>query len=340
MRTPTGEVATGETQRDHVIERVRFRDQRWFRLGAAILATLGTGYVLLHKVSLNQILHRWNGIPAMTYVVLLGLMVVFVWLRGVRFHSVLQSWANGGRLFMPAAAYTLASQILPGGAGELSLPLLLRPLGFSAGQSFAVLVVTRFLDLAVSLVLGGMVWFLVAASTARPPLVVLAVPTLIVCVGGAVLFAPVQHWLMARLEARGAKNPSKTLMALRDALTTLSNLRGFRLVQLLILTVAIKMLAVTFYVILAGALQTGLTFLQVSLATQLSTLLFAVPVQGIAGIGTVDAWWALALRVAGASTTSAISYAVIFHFTYLLTTVVIGLGPLVKRFWSLPRGVT
>ena len=306
--------------------------RRMARFAVPLVVTIGLAVFLLHRISVRQIVRLVSTIPLSALVLLLALTALFVGLRGVRFRSVIPTRAGAYDFFAPAAAYTLAAQIVPGGAGELTLPVLLSPLGVSAGQSVGILIVCRFLDLVLSLVIGVSLWFLVASSGSHIPLTGLGASVIVVGLA-LLLFVPaVQQPLVRRIQGWASRRPSKILVMTSEALTTVGEFSGRSMFRVVGLTLALKVLATCFYFFLALILQTRLSFLQVALATQLSTLFMAVPIQGLAGLGTVDAWWALSLKLVGVPTTAAIYYAVIFHFSYLFATAALGTWPLIKRF--------
>jgi hypothetical protein len=53
-----------------------------------------------------------------------------------------------------------------------------------------------------------------------------------------------------------------------------------------------------------------------------------VPVQGIAGIGTQPAWWALALNAAGYRSPDVIAFGIVLHGTFYVFIGAIGLSAL------------
>ena len=129
--------------------------KRAVRFGIPLVVTVVLGYLLLRRISLAEMVKLASGISPVAGVVLILLTALFVGLRGLRFRAVISTQLAPNGFIGPAAAYTLSAQLLPGGAGELTLPVLLSPLGISAGQSMAMLVVCRLLDLVLSLTLGA-----------------------------------------------------------------------------------------------------------------------------------------------------------------------------------------
>ena len=96
---------------------------------------------------------------------------------------------------------------------------------------------------------------------------------------------------------------------------------GSRPVQLILATLVARAATAVQYMALFAAIHQGLTFVQVWFALSIRTLLLAVPVQGIGGLGTSQIWWTAALRLLGRPFSVALPASLAVHLLDLSVSV-------------------
>ncbi|MCY0884721.1 MAG: lysylphosphatidylglycerol synthase domain-containing protein [Firmicutes bacterium] len=292
----------------------RTAGRRW---ATAAVAVLGVGFLalFLHRLSWAQVSRAWAHLPLPVLLLAVLLQGAFLGLRAARFQAMARSRRGAGSWFAPVAAYSMTCTVFPGGSGELLLPVYLRPLGISAGTGIGLALGSRLLDVGWSavLALGVAAWFL--PDGARLPVVegVLAAAGLLLAAAG--LWATRARWqpgLAAHLHARPqlARFLSQAAAVFRG--WGPAQLAGFSL-----LTLGMKASAAAFYYVLARGLGVPVGFTAVAAAMVLYSLFMVVPVQGVAGVGTSDAWWVLALSLVGVHLPSALLLALTFHLLNL-----------------------
>jgi hypothetical protein len=245
-------------------------------------------------------------------------------LRAGRF-SLLASGRAGWAfwtMYAITARLLLFNYLLPFKLGELSFPLMMkRALGTDYMRSAGVLILARLMDLCVVCAIFALGAALLIEPAARPwslPALLLALAAaLALPVIGIELLAPV-----ARLSARLLR-----LAPWFDRLLwheVLAHPRAQR-TRALALTVAIWLTHATLAYAAATAVADGLGFFQIMLANASANLAFAIPVNGLAGVGPPQAAWATILHLAGVAWAPAIVTALICHGILLSGALVVGM---------------
>jgi hypothetical protein len=250
---------------------------------------------------------------------LLGALVQ--WLRAWRF-AVLTT----GRLELPDAALVrIAFQlnalnfILPFRLGELSYPVLMRrhygsPLVHAAG----VLLLARLFDLATvaSILVGAAAWLKLDIGVNHIVLAS-AAAALALTPFGLALAAPVLRGRAVRLPRIGdlATRATAGLAAIGDRRAALLAVAlGFALWLAIGLAAAL----------VAGAVVATVPPAAAVLGIMAGSVAFALPVNGIAGVGPAQAAWVLATTLAGVPFNDAVLSALAMHAVVLTNAVVTG----------------
>jgi hypothetical protein len=241
------------------------------------------------------------------------------WLRAWRF-AVLTS---GRRALPELAMIRIALQlnflnfVLPFRLGELGYPALMRqqygePLLRSAG----VLLIARLFDLAiVAAILSGTAALYAQSPVAQAGLVVCA----LLCTGAPLALAFLGAALCSRLlpyfaHKRRSAPALASLAALEAPAARLALALGF----------AIWLLFGLAAVFAASAVATSVPPGAAMLGAAAGNLAFALPVNGIAGLGPAQAAWVLATTWAGVPTDAAVVSALALHAVVLLNALVLG----------------
>jgi len=286
---------------------------RWLRVAMPVVVTIVLLFVLLHAVRpaelAETLAHVSPGLALLAAVAAFG----FIAARSFRYRLLL---GNGRpRRMRTILAVTLsswgASLILPGPSGDAAFVMLARtrltaPVAVGVGAAL----LSRLLDVASLL--------LVALITAPLAGVVLpgamlgggVVLALLIAVGLTALFwsrprGAIVGWL-ERLSL-----PASLHERLHFAIEELGS--GSRPALLVAATVAARVATGLQYFALFAAIDQPLSLVQVWFALSIRTLLLAVPIQGLVGLGTMQVWWTAALTLLGWPVNDAIAASLAVH---------------------------
>jgi hypothetical protein len=214
--------------------------------------------------------------------------------RAWRFGALLQRRDGSARELLGATAASWgAGLLLPGPSADVTFVALARTrfaVGVARGSGSAV--VARILD-AVSLALIAVVASFFTAYNEPPPVLLLAACVFVVGVGVLLaMIIPGPRTVMTRLAGRIPKLAG--LAARAEAELDELNSRA-RWANLLGSTAFCRVATVIQYTALMHMVGINLGIAQTWFVLSIRTLLLTIPVQGIAGIGTGQAWWAGAL---------------------------------------------
>jgi len=286
---------------------------RWLRVAMPVVVTIVLLFVLLRAVRPAELAETLAdvspGLALLAAVAAFG----FIAARSFRYRLLL---GNGRpRRMRTILAVTLsswgASLILPGPSGDAAFVMLARtrltaPVAVGVGAAL----LSRLLDVASLL--------LVALITAPLAGVVLpgamlgggVVLALLIAVGLTALFwsrprGAIVGWL-ERLSL-----PASLHERLHFAIEELGS--GSRPALLVAATVAARVATGLQYFALFAAIHQPLSLVQVWFALSIRTLLLAVPIQGVVGLGTMQVWWTAALTLLGWPVGDAIAASLAVH---------------------------
>ncbi|POB11925.1 lysylphosphatidylglycerol synthase transmembrane domain-containing protein [Sulfobacillus sp. hq2] len=313
---------------------VRISRSKW--LGALIVLLLtGMAVVLFfHKIPVHAIEAAWDRLSWPVLLWALGCQIVFVELRTLRFSRMAGSLqataqevaARPYQWFGPTAAYSMTCSVFPGGVGELLLPLYLKPYGVPGSASLGLAVGGRLFDVGWSVILAFVFslwllpqhgWTTVRFSLIVGAIAMLAVILLIRLVNGERMIQRVEqrhlpHWM------------GKVITATFRAQAVMTRLSWIDMVVLSLITIGMKISSTLFYQVIAHGLGYSVGFFHIGAAMMFFSLFMVFPLQGVAGFGTTEAWWMLALTLVGTPLKESIVLALAFHVLNLLY--VSGLG--------------
>ena len=230
-------------------------------------------------------------------------------------------------------AYNLMTATLPGGAGEAATVLALKRLSsYSIPGGIRVLLMTRVMDLAwFCVMLLQSLLFISGTVTYVQPVIVLASALLALTV---VLLHPATEQYILRFAKRLVPASFPFAVKIHDNLELLHDLAQQQRGE----SRHAKAIGLSFLVVYGAALSIHLTFLAFGIDFNLNQTLYCygiyalfqlVPVQGIAGIGTQAAWWALALSAAGNLSDDFTALGFLLHATFYVFIAVLGFAALV-----------
>lgn len=246
---------------------------------------------------------------------------VFAAIRGIRFRQLLSGHPNLGQAIGLGWFYSAACSVLPGGLGEVSLPLIYRGAPGGAAGATAALFVSRVQDLLTWLVALALASLTVRALPgAGSSYILLGVSFLATLAGSAVVFIPAARRLFVGM-VRIIR--SDRLHSFLDALEERMGSMALNLPSWYS-TVALRLLSIAIYYLSLSAFGARVSFAEAAVGGALVALLLALPIQGIAGIGTVEVWWILSLRLFGVPLPLAAIAAVGVHLSSLVMSLVVG----------------
>ena len=287
--------------------------RRWLRVAVPIVVTVALLFLVLRAVRPAELAETLSEVsPGL---VLLAALAAFSFIsaRAWRYRLLL---GNGEpRRMRTILVVTLsswgASLILPGPSGDAAFVMLARtrlkaPVAVGVGAS----VLSRLLDVASLL--------LVALITA--PLAGVILPgallgggvalALLIAVGLTALFWDRPRRIIVGWLERLALPPS-IHERLHVAIEELGS--GSRPALLVAATLAARVATGLQYFALFAAIDKPLSLVQVWFALSIRTLLLAVPIQGLGGLGTMQVWWTAGLTLLGWPAQDAIAASLAVH---------------------------
>jgi hypothetical protein len=294
--------------------------RRWL---VAALVTLVFAALVARETSAAEITARLRALPLATFLWALVALAVAGVPRALRLQRLLPGKLTLADAYAFNQVYNVVTATIPSGLGEAaSAWLMRRALAVPLHLGLVALFVTRFLDLLVLLglfllvVLGGLVRLGDGGST----VVAAAAALLAGLTSIAALHALARDRVAARLDllaerltrdAALGRARRRVLGLAAESLRLMPD--GRRGLELLALTTIMQLLALLALLVFLDGSGVPLGLARTLACFVIYVLLRLLPLQGIAGIGTTAAWWAIALSMLGvpahdAATVGAVLY--------------------------------
>src|SRR2546423_1962470 len=275
------------------------RSRRWLRVAVPIVVTAALLFLLLRAVRPGELLETLADVSP--GVVLLAALAAFSFIlaRAWRYRLLL---GNGQprrmRTILPVTLSSWgASLLLPGPSGDAAFVAAARPrrdAPVAVGVGAAVL--SRPLALVSLLLIALITAPLAGVILPRPLLGGGVALALLIAAGLSGLF-----WSRSRRSIVGWLErlalPASIHERLHFAIEELGS--GSRPALLLAATLTARVATGLQYFALFSAIDQQLSLVQVWFALSIRTLLLAVPIQGVVGLGTMQVWWAAGLTLLG-----------------------------------------
>ncbi len=303
----------------------------------ALLVTLIFLFLLyrLQKISLRELLSLFAG--ASTRLLFLGFVVMLTanLVRSLRFHFLLGRHGYLKTLFASNNVYNLATATFPGGLGEIfSVFIFQRYNGINTGTAFSLIVLSRLFDLlSLCLIIMVALKYCSCSLAKLLALASLGFGTLSLLL----LIPPINRTLVGLLNR--FLPPYSFLNKIKDflsqvegALSYVHNAREWFF--LLLLSFVMTSLNILSLLVLLQAIGINISFAACSISFGIYAILQLLPVHGIGGVGTQEAWWTLGLTSVGVPKEVAIPVSFFLHGMFYLYILVIAvfLGfPLLKK---------
>jgi len=244
---------------------------------------------------------------------------VFAAGRGVRFRLLLRDHGTWQQTVGLGWLYSAACSVLPGGVGEVSLPLIYRSAPGGPAHATAAMAVARVQDLLSWLIILVIAGFAVSALPAGS-IALLGISLVVTAIGTLVVFIPPVRRVVFRMAGIIPWPKLHRFLAQID-----DRLGGMVYnVPSWIVTFALRVLSILSYYLSLRAFGAPVTFAEASVGGALAALLLVLPVQGVAGLGTVEVWWIMILRLFGTPWSVAAVAAIGVHMTLLVLSVAVG----------------
>ena len=276
--------------------------RRGLLLRAAITSVVTVLVLLLAWRLLGGHNVRWQGInPSAGSIALAAFgAACFLIGRAWRFAALLPRRGGSTRELLGATAASWgAGLLLPGPSADVTFVALARTrFSVSVARGSGSAIVARILDV-VSLALVAVVASFFTVTVEPPAVILAAAGAFVVGVGVLLsLIIPGPRTLVTRLAARIRR--LAPLAARAEAELEELNSRA-RWANLVGSTIFCRLATAVQYAALMSMVGLHLGFWQTWFVLSIRTLLLTIPIQGIAGIGTGQAWWAGALLLEGLS---------------------------------------
>ena len=287
----------------------------------ALLVTLISLFLLyrLQKISLRELLALFAG--ASPRFLFLGFVMVLAAnvVRSLRFHFLLRRRGSLKTLFASNNVYNLTTATFPGGLGEIfSVFIFQRYNGINAGTAFSLIVLSRLFDLlslCLILVMAlshcsyslAKLLALAALGFGTLSLLLLIPPINRTLVGFLNRFLP-PHFFLHKLK--------DFLSQVEGALSYVHNAREWFF--LLLLSFVMTSLNILSLAVLLRAIGIKVSFAASLVSFGVYAILQMLPVHGIGGVGTQEAWWTLGLTSVGVAKEVAVPVSFFLHGMFYL----------------------
>jgi uncharacterized protein (TIRG00374 family) len=258
--------------------------------------------------------------------------------RSLRFHKLDHIGNKLSHWWIINQVYNFMTSTLPGGAGEAATAYLLKRFSaFNMMSAFRILILTRFMDLA-----GFSLFLFIAAiriGKTTPYRETAVWISTIVFIISIILTHPKSELFLTRL-LRKIPFQGRIIIKICERLEEITEISknrfngayyGITMFQSMLI-IAGSTLTVHFVLLSFG---TGFTLIQSLYCFGVYAIFQMIPVQGVAGIGTQAAWWALALTIAGYDAPDAIAMGIVLHGTFYLLISSLGIPALL--IWLMIR---
>jgi hypothetical protein len=239
------------------------------------------------------------------------------------------------------ALYSVVTATLPGGAGEAATAYILKRASmFDILGAFRILLLSRLQDIfAISFLFFISACFISRGESYRDMAIwISGVLSLISLIA---FLPPSEQFVLKLLKKLPGQN--KIVLGVCEKLSELLAIsveqRSRKSYSItLFQSVVMIMAGIISIHLLLKSFGVDFTYVQSAYCYGVFMIFQVVPVQGIAGIGTKAAWWALALNAAGYHATDTIALGFFLHGTAYVFIAILGLSALLVRFVSRKTG--
>lgn len=302
----------------------------------AILTTIILVAILFTQVSLKDVistLTHINPLYLLAGFALYGCSYIF---RAWRFHILLKKEVSIKDLFHIECVHNMMNNLLPARTGELSYVFLLKTEhNKTTGDGLATLIIARIFDFIFISIFFLLIFVsidnLETGVTALLVVGILFLFAMVFLLLGLVFYGPVFLPIIKKLAQRG--NYKKIHFGdyiIRKSEETIACFETFKTgtitmhLSVILLTISIWLLSYSLFYLIAISMHIQLDLVHILFAASFAVFSTVLPVQGIAGFGTMEGGWAMGFLLAGVPKELAISSGFAFHLLILIYTLILG----------------
>jgi uncharacterized protein (TIRG00374 family) len=302
----------------------------------AILITIILVAILFTQVSLKDVISTITTINPLYLLAGFALYTCSYIFRAWRFHILLNKEVSTKDLFSIECVHNMMNNLLPARTGELSYVYLLKTEhNKTTGDGLATLIIARIFDfIFISIFFLLLFVGMDNLETGVTTLVVVGILLLFVMVFllfGLVFCGPVFLPTIKKLAHLGnfkkfrfgdyiTRQSEETIACFETFKTGTITLH----LTVILLTIGIWVLSYSLFYLITISMHIQLDLVHILFAASFAVFSTVLPVQGIAGFGTMEGGWALGFVLAGVPKDLAISSGFAFHLLILLYTIILG----------------
>ncbi|MBI5676082.1 MAG: flippase-like domain-containing protein [Nitrospirae bacterium] len=294
----------------------------------AMLVSIGFMIFLLMRVEWQQFSLIAGRVNVKYLIAACGVFVFANFVRASRFSKLdhmdntLIHWWNIN------AFYNFITATLPGGAGEASTAYVLKRFtGLNLLSAIRILLLSRLMDLFAMSVLFFISALLISDITPYREAAIWISGALFLVSLLAILRSSEQFFVKMMQKLPGQSNIKQRICEKLSELLKISEeqRRNNTFRTTLFQSILMMIGGVVSVHLLLRSFGIDFTPVQSAYGYGIYMIFQILPVQGIAGIGTQAAWWALALHAAGYSAPDAIALGIVLHGTFYVFITIIGI---------------
>jgi len=288
--------------------------------------TLLLGYFLLSQIDYRNIFYLFGEINYFYIVVSFLFYFILAFIRASRIKLLLNKNSNFKNLFATVLVNNLILNLLPFRSGELSLPLLLKKYsGIRKREGFLLLFYLRIIDIIVLLLFLIIAILLFSDSVVQlKNISYLFIFTLLILVS-LILFKGDKFLLiLSDFSKKRTCRFFEKVSNLTDELLPVYKFYKDKIKEAAILSVLIFIVLIFVLGFVLKAYPIDLSYVDIIVVSLIIIIMTSLPINGIAGIGTIEFGIVAFLISIGIDKNLSISIAFNYHFIYLMFIVFFG----------------
>lgn len=303
----------------------------------AVLITIVLLTLLFTQVDLGDIIRTLENVSPVFLLCGFILYTCNYLFRTYRFHILLNKDVNIKDLFHIECVHNMMNNLLPARTGELSYIYLLKSEhDKTTGEGLGTLIIARIFDF---IVISGffLLFFLLVRNLTLDF-------SILIEIGIVILFLLVVFLLGLLFYGNSIVKPFKArahyinftsfrmgdyiIKKSEEAIESFEKFKVCKIrmhISVIMLSIGIWILTYSLFYLLAVGMEIYLEPVQILFASSFAVFSTMLPVQGIAGFGTVESGWALGFIAVGATSEVAINTGFGFHLILLLFSISLGI---------------
>lgn len=289
--------------------------------------TLLLGYFLLSQVDYKNIFYLFGDINYFCILISFALYFILTFVRTTRIKLLINKDSNFKNLFATVLVNSSILNLLPFRSGELSLPLLLKKyFGIKKREGFLLLFYLRTIDTVVILSFLIITILLFSGSVIQLKSISYLFIFILLLFAFLALFKGDKLLLLLNsfFKKRNYCGFFKKISNFTDELLPVYKFYKDRIKETVVLSVLIFIILTFVFGFVLKAYPIDLSYLNIIVISLIIIIITSLPINGIAGIGTVEFGMAAFLASTGIDKNLSISIAFNYHFIYLMFVIFFG----------------